>query len=222
MRSTSFSLLPALTELLVAEGYARLPLKLGASALFCKRRHGLFLTLGVEVSRHFGHRFTGSFYLAPIFSWAYAPPIGFPARAYRRIGECLTPRQRRQVEPDAPRAQVDVWWQGFTPENARQFAELASIAEAKLWKDRRLHQAVKTCAAVGERLEMFGAVAQELRRPRLAADPLLAEVRQEEQVPRRWYLAAASVAKRRFPDCYQKHGIKMLAEEGWLLREWKP
>jgi hypothetical protein len=42
------------TELLVATGYARLPLKLGASALFCKRRHGLFLTLGIEVAKRVG------------------------------------------------------------------------------------------------------------------------------------------------------------------------
>jgi hypothetical protein len=75
---------------------------------------------------------------------------------------------------------------------------------------------------VRERLVTLGAVAQAQSRPRLACDPLLAEVRQDGHVPRKGSLAVATVATRQSPDYDQEHGIEMLAEEGWLLHQWEP
>ncbi len=99
----TFDLIGSIHEHLAGTGYRRLPIKKDASALFFKPVSGLILTLGVEVSRRYSQTFTGSFYLAPTFSWAYAPPNGFPLKGFRRIGECLTPSQRKQIEPDPAR-----------------------------------------------------------------------------------------------------------------------
>jgi len=216
----SFDLIGSIREHLAEAGFRQLPLKKEASALFFKPASGLFLTLGVEVSRRYRETFTGSFYLAPTFSWAYAPPNEFPLKGYRRIGECLTPSQRKQVEPDATAQQTDVWWHGFTPENAEQFAHFVTIAESKFLNTKGLVQSVKKSTAMRELLEQIAAVQQTYRQKTVANSPLVEKVRKEKTVPAKWYAAAAKVASERFQDYDHKDGIKMLAEESWLLSEF--
>jgi hypothetical protein len=216
----SSRLITAIAEHLAVIGYQQLSIRKAASALFFKRHGDVFLTLGVEISGRYKEAFTGSFYLAPTFSWAYAPPDGFPAKAFRRIGECLSPSQRKAIEPGATAKQVDVWWYGFTPANTRQFADFVKVAEPKFLNDKALVESVRKCTAIRDRLRMLDAVRHAFEQHSLVDRKLVEQVKMDKGVPVEWYLAAAKVAREQFPECNQKHGIKMLAEESWLLSEF--
>lgn len=210
-------LVKAIEERLVTIGYRRLPLDKDAAALFFKPVQGVFLTLGIEVSARHRQTFTASFYLSPTFAWAYAPPNGFPLKGFRRIGVCLSPSQRKQIDPTATGQVVDVWWHGFTPENVEQFAHFVLVAEAKFLKDRALQKAVASCPAMRELLQDLAAVQRAHDDKSLAESALVEKVRRVSMVPSRWYHAAAKVAREQAPDYNHKDGVKMLAEESWLL-----
>lgn len=216
----SSRLVANIAEHLAGLGYRQLPINKSASALFFKRHGDVFLTLGIEISARYKEAFTGSFYLAPTFSWSFAPPNGFPAKAFRRIGECLSPSQRKKIEPRATPKQVDVWWYGFTPENTQQFADFVKVAESEFLNDKALAQAVKKSSAIRDRLRMFDEVRRSFAQGALADRKFVEKVKIDNGVPVEWYLAAAKVAREQFPECNQKHGIKMLAEESWLLSEF--
>jgi hypothetical protein len=224
----TFTLLGSLAEHLTDLGYQKLPIKKGgAAALFFKKGDGVFLTLGIEAFRRYKESFTGTFYLAPTLSWSYAPADGFPPEGYRRIGEALTPAQRKRIAPKAKNA--DVWWYGFTPENTLQFAHFVKIAESKFLTNAALVKSVKECDAIRDLLRMIGAVQCEYRRMASAGGDrasgarereLVAKVAKEKIVPSEWYLAAAKSAREQFPILNQKYGIKMLAEDSWLQSEF--
>lgn len=201
-------------------GYLPLPLDKGAYAMFFKKSGDLFLTLGCETSRTTKESFTGSFYLAPAFSWSYAPPEEFPEKAYSRIGEFLTPKERKEIDPSATAKQVDVWWKGFTPENAEGFAAAVAMAEKRLLQTKGLAGEARKAPAMMELLEHLQAVTEEVKKKGKLASKALEKVKRETAVPESWYAAAAKVAAERFKDYNHKDGIKMLAEEAWLLKEF--
>jgi hypothetical protein len=216
----SFNLSRALDQGLSRLGYTHVPFGRGIATLYCKQRNGVFLTLGVEKSRLYEQRFTASLYVAPALSWGFATPDGFPDKGYRRIGQILTLTERRRIEPRIGRREVDLWWKGFTPENAESFLALVPVVEARIWKDTRLLRAVKTCAAMAELLPMLAAVADEVGKGRRARGPDLGKPPKNKHVPPAWYGAAAAVAKRHYPEMAEPHGIAMLAEESWLVHDF--
>lgn len=200
-------------------GFRPLPLSKGAYLLLFQEAGDLYLTLGVETSRLSKEAFTGSLYLAPAFSWSYAPPDGFPEKAYARVGELLTPAERKEVEPTATAKQADVWWKGFTAGNARSFAEAAAKAAKRLLDTKGLADKARKAPAMRELMEQLEAVREAAKKSPRSANRHLAKVKREDGVPEAWYQAAAELAAGRFDDYNHKDGIKMLAEEAWLL-EW--
>lgn len=208
-----------LDQCLKAIGYRRLPISKAAYALFFKKIDQLYLTLSIERSSKMPGRFTASFYLAPLLSWPYAPIDEFPMRAYRRIGECLTVQDRRKIEPDAEIETVDVWWKGYTLESVQQFTTFVPGAEKKFLSSKELQKKVLSCKAMVDLQSHLVAVKQEVDERKSMAHAILDKVKKEDHVPLNWYLAAANVAKLQHPLYYHKDGIKMLAEEAWLIYE---
>jgi hypothetical protein len=208
----------AMSREMEKHGFRPLPLSRSAYALFHKKATGgLHLTVGVESSRLAKQAFTLSFYLAPAFSWSYAPPDGFPQKAYARIGEVLTPAERRKVDAKAAGKQVDVWWKGFTPENAKAAVAIADKAAKRFLETRGLADEVRKAPAMRELVEQLEAVRQAAHGSPRSTNRYLAKVKREQLVPEVWYRAAGALAARRFEDYNHKDGIKMLAEEAWLL-----
>lgn len=210
----------ALAKELELLGFKPLPFPKEAYALFHKKIGDLHLTLAIETSRLSKETFTGSLYFAPTFSWAYAPPNGFPEKAYSRIGPYLTPAERKEVVPTATAKQVDVWWKGFNPANASAFAKAAGKAANRMIATKGLADKVRKAPAMLELLEQLDAVRKAAGKSPRSTNRHLTKVKREAAVPEVWYLAAAALAAERFEDYNQKDGIKMLAEEAWLLENF--
>src|SRR5689334_11235785 len=89
----------------------------GAKAHYFRHApNGLILNLGVETSKLYSDRFTGSYYLGPSFTWALMWP-SFPRNAYERVGAFLRPAERRSLLEAEFQSTIDAWWIGSTPEN---------------------------------------------------------------------------------------------------------
>jgi hypothetical protein len=71
-----------------------------------------------------------------------------------------------------------------------------------------------------ELMQQLLAVQQAVRAGTIAGSKVLEKVRKDASVPATWYSAAAKVASEQFEDYNHKAGVKMLAEESWLLHEF--
>ena len=97
MKLNKKRLLNVVGDKLIHLGYAKFEDGFfGSDGLFIKSlSEGFYLTLGLIISRNFGSRFTGSYYLAKCVSWD-AVWGDIPPNSYRRIGHFITDEKKKR------------------------------------------------------------------------------------------------------------------------------
>lgn len=113
--------------------------------LFYKPINDLFLTLGIESSKFYKGKFSGSFYLSKNLTWSYMPP-SFPREAYKRISSFLDDSERmillssEYTEPGV----VDAWW-NYNTENISNFSRTIQLTEPRFLAQDNLLKKISNC-----------------------------------------------------------------------------
>jgi len=178
------------------------------------------LLFGIEFSRLYRERFTGSFFLSKTFEWAYVVP-GFPKQAYRRIGGLMNKAERMQLlDNEFQEAGVkDAWWIGFSEASHLAFMEAHDLTISRFLEQPKLFELVRRCKEVDHHFDM---VEQSI----YLAETLKhkpAECRNTPTTPRlgiplEWFWGAEVVLRKCEPKLVSNKYVELLARDAYRFQ----
>lgn len=217
-------LLDYLTECLKAVGYSVLVPSENDVFLFYKL-DGLFvLTLGIEFSRHYDERFTGSFFLSKSFEWAYILP-NFPRNAYARIGRFLTTDERKLLLEDefCRQGVIDAWWSSFTREKSDLFIKTVVLAEPRFFAQSDLKKKLSECEDLSNHIRILEKVI--VSSHKLNSKPSGLQYQPAsiiKAVPQSYYYAAEIVLSEIKPEMVCQSYVSLVARDAWRFEQYGP
>jgi len=114
-----------------------------AQGFFSKKLdNGLYLTLGLTISRHMESNFTGSFYYSKTTRWA-AVYDDIPEESYVRPGFLMSKEERKIYFNTENELLLDYWWNGFDDSSVASFIEVIELTESRLYEDRLLTKKIE-------------------------------------------------------------------------------
>jgi len=114
-----------------------------AQGFFSKKLdNGLYLTLGLTISRHMESNFTGSFYYSKTTRWA-AVWDDIPEESYVRPGFLMSKEERKIYFNTENELLLDYWWNGFDDSSVASFIEVIKLTESRLYEDRLLTKKIE-------------------------------------------------------------------------------
>ena len=181
---------------------------LGAVALFYKPFEDLVLSLGIETSKRYVDRFTGSFYLSRSFSWAYMPPW-FPRKAYARIGHFLSAEERSQLleKEFTGHGVVDAWWIA-DEEGVRHFSKAVAVAEKRFLAQHEIVDALRGNVDLDAYISILDAIAAR-------AGSVSTERAGGRDMPIAWHVAAEVVLRQRGEQFPKATLVDLVSTDAW-------
>ena len=142
MKLTKAKLISNLTPCLQELGYLWFKDSISPfQGLYAKKvGEGMFLTLGLTISKYYDDLFTGSFYLSR------TTRIGciwgdIPYKSYVRPGLLLDDMEIVEFRNENS-IKNDLWWKGLIPSSTKNFISCLILAENKLLGDEELHKQI--------------------------------------------------------------------------------
>lgn len=176
------------------------------------------LGVGLELSSSFKGNFTCSFFLSESFVFAYMLP-GFPQEAYMRIGNLLTPEERRKHlsnEFNQPNV-VDAWWEGFTEENMKSMVYCVKACEGRFINQKHLYKKISECQEMKAHSEITEKVCKlalddkELPVVKLTQQPK----KRCKEIPEIFYEYAEVVLLKHEPEIINSRFVSLVAIDAW-------
>jgi hypothetical protein len=192
----------------------------GAASVHFKKWNDLLLLFGLQFSRHYDERFTGSFYLSLSFDWGFMLR-GFPREAYQRVGGFLLPEERARLLTAEFQAEkvIDAWWIGFSELSVDRFLEAHDCTCPRFLSQPQLAENVRSCAALKEHVEMIHEVIE--LSVSLNQKPLECEIAPEiskMKIDIEWYWAAEVILRRFRGDPVLRDLVNLLALDSWRYK----
>lgn len=191
---------------------------MGTDGLFVKSlRDGLFLTLGLEISRYYDSRFTASYYLSKVTRWG-ATWGDIPDCCYRRVGRFLTKEERKFYLDDEHNKEgvIDSWWNVSQEGMVQNFFKVLEITEPRFVSQENLFLKIENSSSVAElvrhsqsviALTIGGKVSDQ-------TDFQFIPDRSIDDVPLEWFKAAEIVLLTQNGILNNKT-VKLLAADAW-------
>lgn len=214
-------LLAGILKSLLGQGYVQTPgPNPGAALVMHKHIDQLVLSLGVEFSRHYSDRFSGSFYLSRSYDWAYIVR-GFPLEGYQRVGHFLSADERVELldsEFCVPGV-VDAWWIGFSDRSILRFVIAVETSEPRFLGQNGLFDRIVSCDGLLAHEELLREVISCVEPEQASSGDSRQRQQITSKIPLAWFKAAESVLCRRRPDAVTKKYIDLVAVGAWRIHQ---
>jgi len=123
-----------------------------AQGLYIKLiENGLYLSIGLTISRYHDSMFTASFYLSKTTNWAtYGGDI--PKQSYQRVGHLLTKEERNILldEKYTKDGINDAWWNAQNQKEVNNFIKTLNITEKRFLNQANLMIDIQNSKDVNE------------------------------------------------------------------------
>lgn len=139
-----------------------------ADGLFIKQiEGGLFLSLGMIISKYYNVRFTASFYLSKSTIWG-AVWGDIPRNSYMRIGHFLTEEERKRLLSDefCKEGVVDAWWDAEDENAPEKFLDAVKISEDRFLDQKGLIVMIENSLEIATLEKMSKQVINQMLEPR--------------------------------------------------------
>jgi len=179
--------------------------------------NGLYLSLGLTISRYHESMFTASFYLSKTTTWAL---VGndIPKGSYERIGRFLTRDERIKLlgkEYSTPGV-TDAWWNAEYENEVAYFLETVRIAEPRFIEQPGLIDEIKRSSFVNELALLSYLVIKEIKIGSNINefDYHFVPPKSIDNIPLEWFKAAERVITNE-KAILNLNTVKRLAADAW-------
>ncbi len=215
---TKKQLIRSLSDALIARNYTVVVGSTpGAAAVHMKIWNGLRLLVSLEFSHHRKDWFSGSLFLSKTTCFAYLLP-GFPAQAYRRIGEFLTRSERHDLldKEFHHTGIVDAWWVGFTDATCKSFITSHDLAVPRFLSQPQLIDQINGCKELTKHMDMVEETIRYAKRPTERRESLEFQPSKPKlRIAAPWFHGAELAIRHREPRLISTDYVELLAIDAW-------
>lgn len=167
-----------------------------AQGLYIKTVGELYLSLGLTIHRFYDCKFTGSYYLSKVASWAtYGGDI--PKSSCCRVGQFLTELERESLlDKDQYKVGNDAWWDLDDEGAIESFLEAVRIAENRFVDQEGLIYAIHNSKSIDEMCRLSQLTLNIISANTLSAgDFKFTPNKPIDNIPLEWFMAAEQAIK---------------------------
>ena len=213
------------SEALLAHNYFPVPGPTLSSGLFFKIiKEKYILLLGLEFSRLYDERFTGSYYFSRSFEWGYMVR-DYPVEAYQRVAYLLELKFRKKYLEEKYRKKgvTDAWWTGFNETNILSFISTIKITEPLFLAQKNLIRNINNCKKYMEYVGMLEATAKLAQSNSFSINMELKHQPKNyvKNIEPAWYQAAEIVLNNQVSELVQQSYVKLVAVDAWRVANLK-
>ncbi|WP_294347907.1 hypothetical protein [uncultured Sphingobacterium sp.] len=187
-----------------------------AQGFFSKKLdNGLYLTLGLTISRHMESNFTGSFYYSKTTRWA-AVWDDIPEESYVRPGFLMSTEERKIYFKTENEQLRDYWWDGLDDSSVASFIEVIKLTESRLYEDRLLTKKIEDSLSASQMKNYADEVNKsvfEIEKLNFTYSYL--PDKEVSGIPMRWFKASEYVLKKH-NGILNKNTVKILASDAFI------
>jgi len=217
MKLKKAKLIQLLKPSLLSLGYTEFKSK-NAQGFFVKKLdNGLFLSLGLTIHRFYDSMFTGTYYLSPTTRWG-AIYRDIPNESYERPGIFLTKMERRLYLDDEHNQDgvTDVWWNGFSDKEIKNFVKVIEITEPRFINQPELLVKIKNSSSIKVLVKLASETQDAILKTKIDEDLNFQPPKEIDEVPFIWYKAAESILNKKETNIpVNKNTVIGLATDAW-------
>jgi hypothetical protein len=188
----------------------------GAQGLFAKNVKGkYYITLGLEISRHYDSRFSASYYLSKTTRWSSVWG-DIPRDSFERVGVLLQRNERNKFLSDEFNREgvVDAWWDIEEPTSIPNFIETIKISEVRFQDNKELINSIDESFEIAELLELAQKTKDAVKNKKICCTLEFQPNKIIDEIPFIWFEAAESVLRNN-KGILNKNTVKLLAADAW-------
>lgn len=191
----------------------------GSDGLFIKQvSEGLFLTLGLTISKFYESSFTGSYYLSKSTRWG-AVWGDIPKESYKRISFFITDEEKKSLFDEADKLEGlrDAWWDAFNTNSVMRFLHAVRLSEKRFVEQPMLIQNVEN-SIDGNMLAEYISTVHSLFNIAgdIKHDFKFIPPNQIKNIPIEWF-KAAELAIIKNGSILNANTVKLLAADAWFV-----
>jgi hypothetical protein len=217
MKITKVKLIKAVQISLEKMGYTKFVDSIeGTQGLFIKRlNNGLYLSLGLTISRYYKNMFTADYYLSKNTRWG-AVWGDIPNEIFERPGKFLK-KQERLLYLDKEHnvdGVIDVWWDGSDEKEINNFLKVIELTEQRFINQPEIIKKIEESTEIFKLL-ILANITKELVNLNLIESVLKFQPQNEiDNIPLEWFKSAEKVLKEN-KEILNKNTVKFLAADAW-------
>jgi len=215
MKLTKAKLIKSVKPKIESMGFTEFKDTIEASqGLFVKvLANGLYLVLGLTISRFYDSMFTGNYYLSKTTrigsTWG-----DIPKESYERVSAFLTKDERGKFLDEKYKEGIDGWWDGSNQDNIDNFLKVIELTQQRFIIQPELLKKIEESKEILELSLLAEMVKQIVSSNQVSAKFDFQPEKEIDGIPFIWFKAAEIALKNR-GGILNKNTVKFLAADAW-------